>query len=115
MDVAKDGSYSLPTISPAYSTPQTLSVTNNGEETVNIQINNVASSEKVSVKNYSFAISAKHNTGIPQYVKIQTAKSTNLSYNSFMIEYAAPLVSYGTFSIMGALVYKLSSATITQP
>lgn len=116
VNIAKDGSYSLPTTSPVYSEPQTLSVSNNGEETtsaMDIEINGqVANGLQIHVKNYSFAISAKNNTGIAQYVKIQTAKSGNLDYNAHMIEYASPLVSYGSFGVMGALVYKLSKVEI---
>jgi len=109
----KTSNYSLPTVSPSYGIPKTLTVSNKEEvtKTLDVMVNGKQVNESLSVKNLSFYVNDNKNTGTPQYVSIQKSESSNkgIPNKAFMTEYAQSLICYGSFTSMGALIYKLSS------
>ena len=109
----KTSNYSLPTVSPSYGIPKTLTVSNKEEvtKTLDVMVNGRQVNESLSVKNLSFYVNDNKNTGTPQYVSIQKSESSNkgIPNKAFMTEYAQSLICYGSFTSMGALIYKLSS------
>lgn len=66
----------------------------------------------VPVKSYAFKIDEKYNTGINKLVFIQEDKvADKLCNRSIVCEYVEPVMS-GATTVLGALVYKLSSFTV---
>lgn len=117
IDVSENSNYSMPTISPTYGLPKTLSVKNNGEKqlTLNATYNGVKIENKsVAVKDYTYAISSDTNSGAQKYVAVQKSEITNLPNKALVIEYAEPLSIYGTFYCIGALVYTINTITVTE-
>ena len=117
VDVAKDAQFSMPTVTPQYGDAMTLALKNFDEITTKVNFNydgDEIKEEDMSVKCLSFAIDSQKNSGTPQYLKIQKAKSNKVSYNALLIEYAEPLVTYGSSSCMGALKYTLKSVSISK-
>lgn len=113
VSLEKTSNYSLPTVSPSYGIPKTLTVSNKEEvtKTLDVMVNGRQVNESLSVKNLSFYVNDNKNTGTPQYVSIQKSESSNkgIPNKAFMTEYAQSLICYGSFTSMGALIYKLSS------
>lgn len=111
LSIEKENSKSVLTVSPAYGNATPLLIRNNEESSQNVKLNINGSeiSENLSVKNLSFAVNDSKNTGIPQFVTIQKSGSENILSKALMLEYVEPLVCYGSFTQMGALVYKLTS------
>ncbi len=111
LSLEKDNSTSILTVAPAYKNATPLLIKNNEEtsQTVKVNVNGKEVNENLSIKNLSFNVNDSKNTGVPQYVSIQKAKSDNIPFKSLMVEYAEPLVCYGSIVSMGALIYKLSS------
>ena len=107
VEINKGGSFSLPTISPSYKSAQTLIAKNEYEDTKAFNVNG----EQVSVatKNISFNRNDTFNKGPAHYVVVQKSQSANLPYKSYMMQYASPLIAYGSFTSMGALVYTLTN------
>ena len=113
-----EASYTLPTVSPSYNEPKSLTVKNASESTHNIQsiTFNGVTYEKVDlpVKNLTFVISGTKNVGTQQNVIIQKSKTDKFPYyNSLLIEYAESLSEISSFSHLGALVYKLNAVEIS--
>ena len=111
LSLEKEKSTSVLTVAPAYKNATNLLVKNNEEvsQMIKLNVNGKEVNENLSVKNLSFNVNDSKNTGVAQYVSIQKAKSENIPYKSLMIEYAEPLICYGSISTMGALIYRLSS------
>lgn len=111
LSLEKETSTSVLTVAPAYKSATSLLVKNNEEtsQMVKLLVNGEEKNESLSLKNLSFNVNDNKNTGVPQYVSIQKAKSENIPFKSLMIEYAEPLICYGSIASMGALIYKLSS------
>lgn len=116
IDVAEEASYSLPTVSPSYVKPKTLTVKNNGDKqkTLDMTYNQTQINEDVAVKDCSFYLNTTNDAGTPQYVAVQKAASANekLPAKAFIIEYVEPLSIYGTFQRLGALKYTIKSVNI---
>ncbi len=113
VSIEKDGTFTLPTVAPAYGKATNLLVTNKDEvtKTLKINVNGTEIEESLSVKNLSFYVQDNKNTGTPQYVSIQKSASSKngIPHMAYMTEYAQPLICYGSFTYMGALIFKLSS------
>ncbi len=107
LDIGTNASKTISTVSSTYSQPQGLVIANNAENTKTVNVN--GQTVEVPVKNLTVKRSDKFNTGIPQYILLQKEAKDDLLNKSLIIEYAAPLTTYGTFLNMGALVYTLSS------
>ena len=108
ISVDLDSTFVLPTVSPAYSSPQELAIKNKSEETLSKSIEGLGDNLEIPVSNYMIYRNADKNTGCPQYAKIQKATSNNSK--SLLIEYSAALMPCDTpFAFMGVLVYSLSS------
>ena len=114
IDVAEDQSFSLPTVSPSYGVSKTLTVKNNGDKQISLDMtyNQTAINEEVSVKDCSFYLNTTNDSGTPQYVSVQKSASANLPSKALVIKYAEPLSIYGSFSRLGALVYTIKSVNI---
>ena len=114
----EEASYTLPTTSPSYSEPKSLTVKNVSESTYNllaISYNGQAlENVNLPVKNLTFVIGGTKNVGTQQNVVVQKAKSETFPYfNSLLIEYAESLSEITSFSHLGALVYKLNAVAIS--
>lgn len=109
LDIAEEGTANLPVISPVYGEQQTLLVTNSTENSKTATINGVDA--QIPVKNLNFKLSAKHNTGLPHYAFVQKSSPVNeIPNKALIIEYAAPICTYGAIYNLGAMVYTLTSA-----
>lgn len=107
LEIQKDGATAIPTVSPAYNSPQSLTIRCEDELTINSNYNQ--EDKQISVKKYAIFKSNKLNTGIPQYALVQKSEQNN---KSLLMEYASALVPYGSsFLMMGALVYRLASVS----
>ena len=112
LSLEKEKSTSILTVSPVYGKATPLLIKNNEESSQNVKlnINGEEISESLSIKNLSFSVNDSKNTGTPQYVTIQKSSSEKISSKALMLEYVHPLICYGNFTQMGALIYKLTSA-----
>lgn len=107
-------SSTLPTVSPVYGSAQDLSVTHFDTANESVTINGNAYS--IPCKYVSFGLSSTENSGRPQILFIQNEKVAGLSNDTnraYMVKYVYPLMTYGTFDSMGALVYTLQSVTLS--
>ena len=117
LDVEK--TYNLPTVSPTYGAPKSLTITNQDELTyafTNTFTYNGTPYEnlKMTAKNMTFVIGGTSNVGTEQNVIVQKAKSDDFPYyNALPVEYAESLSEMSSFNRLGALVYKLTDATVT--
>ena len=99
----------FPVVSSSYGSAQSLVVENTAENTKTANIN--GKTLEIPVKNLNFKRSTQYNTGIPHYILLQKESVPDLSNKALVIEYAAPLTTYGTFTTMGALVYSLRTVS----
>ena len=97
----------LPVITPAYDSPQTLTVTNNTENTTSWTIDGVQ--RDYVVKNLQVYRQDAYNRGLSQYLLVTKTSNDTPQLKSQVLQYAYPLLTYGTNNQMGALVYKLVS------
>ncbi len=110
LNITTEQTVSIPVVSPAYEKPQTLTFTNSTDTSKSTAINGVNAS--IPVQNVNFKLSANYNTGLAHYALIQKSSPVNeIPNKALLIEYAAPITTYGMFYNMGALVYTLTSAT----
>ena len=116
IDIAKDSTFMLPTISYAYGEAKNLRIDNESQtsEPVNIIYNGVQVTDNIAINNFSFMINDATKAGLSQYVSIQNVKSDNLPFSSLLYSYTEPLVEYGNMLNMGYLVYTLSSVEIVK-
>ena len=112
LDIANKSTKEITVVSTAYPAPQTLSVTNSKEYTVNKTLT-VNGEEKA---NLQFPVTSLHfnrkdglNIGLWQYALVQKNTNEQTNPKALLLEYASPLTSYGNYLTMGALVYKLTS------
>lgn len=106
------GTLNIPVVSPVYGKAQTMTITNSSENTKSVTINDVT--EQIPVKNLNFKLAQEYNTGTPQYAVIQKSSPNEqaIPNKALLIEYAMPIVSYGNFFSMGAMVYTLTDVEI---
>lgn len=102
----------IPVVSPVYGKAQTLTITNSSENTKSATIN--GETLQIPVKNLNFKLAQEYNTGTPQYALIQKSSPNEqvVPNKALLIEYAEPIISYGNFYSMGALVYTLTDVEI---
>lgn len=105
-DMDEKASKSIKVISPEYKDAQGIKITNDGKSQDKFTIN--GKEENVAYNTLSFRMDDQNKAGTLQYVKIQSAKSENLENNAYLLEYAKPLIYYGSFSNMGWLVFTVS-------
>ena len=112
----KDANTSIPTVSASYGQAKGLLITNGAEfeTTLNINVNGAPVNEKVSVKKLDYHVNESNNTGVPQYVTVQKSASGNIPSKALMTEYAHATMCYGTNTITGALIYKLTSVEFSK-
>ena len=114
IDVSKESSFSLPTVSYAYGEAKNLRIDNESQTTnpVELVVNGTEIKDNMPLNNYAFMINDATKAGIPQYVEIQSAKSDNLVFNALLHSYVEPLTAYGNMLSMGYLEYTLSNVEI---
>ncbi len=122
IEVDEKNSYRLPTISPSYGEPKTLlfSCNENPNSTYRNTIKFTSPKKtldkemEIPVRTVKFLIDSNRDTGAYHYVNIQTKKTDDIPHRALMTEYAAPIISYGAFQTLGAMVYKLTEVKIEQ-
>ncbi len=118
INISSGKSFYLPVVEASYKTDKTLLVTNQSENTgtFSFDYNGATySEEKIKVKNLKYSLDESKTSGKNQYVTIQKSESEsgNIPSMALMLKYVSPLMTYGTFANMGALVYTLNSVTVT--
>ncbi len=105
----------LPTISFSYDKPIDISAKkkNQANYTFNTLTYNGDNKDNTNmlVNNVEFYINTTNNRGSSKYLSIQCEEVNGIKNNALIVEYAEPLVS--SISTIGALVYKLTNATVT--
>ncbi|MBQ4098194.1 MAG: hypothetical protein IJC72_02690 [Clostridia bacterium] len=113
--VQEKTTHNLPVVSPSYGIEKTLAVTLKDSSTFRnnkgIAFGDAVAND-IPVNNVRYIINATENTGSYHFIKIQKSATKELPFKAFMVEYAAPLLAFGTFNCMGALVYTLESVTL---
>ena len=113
--VTENVTHNLPVVSPSYGLEKTLAVTLKDSSTFRndkgIAVGEVVANN-IPVNNVRYIINSTENTGSYHFVKIQKSATNELPFKAFMVEYAAPLLAFGTFNCMGALVYTLESVSL---
>lgn len=106
----------LPVVSPSYGVDKTLRITNKESSTISREItyNDTTANIEVPVNNFNFIISATENTGAFHYMKYQKSEAGHLPNRALLVEYASPLISFGAFGCLGALVYRLDSVQVSK-
>lgn len=115
LTIESESSTPLPTASPSYQTPKSLTVTNHDEFSLALTVNyngEEKTAPQLPVKKLGFVLSDDKNKGAPQYAIIQSAENGDIPFRSLLVEYVQPLTTYGTFVYMGALKYTLKSVEI---
>lgn len=109
IDVAKSEKsqtvFALPTVSPVYGSAQELAVKYFADSTEKI------GEASIPVRCLSFGLNQTNNSGKSQLVYVQNASVEGFNggtNNSVIVKYVEPLMTYGTFESMGALVYTLT-------
>ncbi len=108
-------SATIPTISFTYD--DAVEITANNRNTVDYEIKGLTYNGQaipdttMKVKNVEFGINATNNRGSSKYMYIQKEAVNGINNNALIVEYAEPLLS--GFANVGALVYKLTNATVT--
>ena len=114
IDVAVDNIYELPTVSTSYPEPKTLNVMNLRETSRTVTVNGLGENVTIPVMNLRFNVKEGLNTGLSQYALVQKNTIDSSNPKALLIEYSSPLVSDGTYLIMGALVYSLNSVSYSK-
>ena len=103
----------IPTVATNYGDYKSLAITNKAEneQEITVKVNGSEKTERIKVKNLSYAINSKNGAGTSQKVVIQKSdKSSAIPDKALMIEYAEPLITQSSPSKLGALVYTLTEA-----
>lgn len=120
LELKENVSKSIPAISTTYGTPQSLLVTNYLSDVQNLVINEndvPGTATDYAVNCVTFKLSsaaqsclggANQNTGREQILFIQKGKGGLSANKSQIIKYVTPLTAYGSFNVMGSLVYTLT-------
>lgn len=100
--------------SPSYDAPQTLSVTNTvkSEEEFTLNYNGSEIKENIKYNSLSFGIKSSNKSGAAQYVNVQSEASASVAFNALVLKYVKPLITYGNFLRMGALVFTLTEVIV---
>lgn len=111
-NIQKDATYNLPTVHPSYGEKQILALKHfaDVEKEITFNFNGEDKTVKFSANGVSFSVNSANSSGTPQVTFIQSAAKDGVD-KSLLIEYVEPIVEYGSFARLGALVYTLSQAT----
>ncbi len=104
----------LPTVSPVYGDAQDLAITHFDGANETVTVNGTEYS--IPCKYVSMGLGTTSNSGRSQLLFIQNGKVENLfggENRSVMVKYVYPLMTYGSFDSMGALIYTLESVVRT--
>ena len=116
VEVPEKNPIELPVISPSYGVDKTLRITNKDSSTARQEVtyNGHKETLEIPVMNYNFIIAATENTGSYHYMNYPKSEvADKLPNRTLLVEYASPLISFGAFGCLGALVYKLNSVEVT--
>lgn len=114
LDLEEEGRTLIPTVSYTYGDAQDLLITNEGNSVELAEVNGIK--EDISLSQYSFVKSNTTSAGTEHLVYIQrkTEEQKQLAYNSLLYKYVSPLTTYGNIMPIGALVYTLTSVSISK-
>lgn len=114
LSLEEEGSMLLPTVSYTYGESKDLIVKylTSGTKDMNITYNGNTVQTPISYKKITFSINSINSAGAEQTVLIQKDKTDDIPLKALLLSYEEPLVAYGTFSPMGALVYTLTDIEI---
>lgn len=117
LNVEEKANVIIPVVSPSYGTAKSLQISYTDSSTYRKTISyndgsNTTSASEIPVKNFNFMISATENTGALHYMKYQKDSVEGLPFRSLLVEYAAPVISFSSYSCLGAMVYQLDSVTV---
>jgi len=115
LSLAEEATTKIDFVSPTYGQAKTLMVKNQAtlSSVINVSYNGgEKKQETIASKHLSFFINENRQSGSPQYVVIQDAKSDNLGNRALPLVYAETLTTYGSFMSMGALVYTISDVSV---
>ena len=119
-DTPSTSTVTLSVIDPTYGTPQSLgfkqSSSNNQDFNFTYNEQGALDAEKLPIRNVVFAMNNLNATGYNHYLKMQVGKSTNDSVKSkaLLVQYAMPLVAYGSISSLGVMQYDLQTAIVNE-
>lgn len=121
----KETTQDLPVYTYVYGKPQNITVakSTNTAEDFTIALNGAESkTAELAITPYKLSLNTTSgcttgtNTGRPQIAFINTAKDVAPeilgSNRTIIVKYVQPLIEYSSYASMGALVYKLNSATL---
>ena len=101
-------------VSPEYDKSVSLSIANTAksEEEFTITYNGEEVKETLKYNSYSYLVNSNNVSGSAQYVNIQSESAGKIANNALILKYSKPLIAYGSFSKMGALVFTLTDVVI---
>ena len=101
LEIAEKSGINIPVVSPTFGAPQSLALSNEAENTITTTLNGYKDVE-IPVRNIKFNVSNKFNTGASHFVLVQKGSTNDSIPNkALIIEYASPLVAYGSFVNLG--------------
>ena len=121
LNIKKDDSTTLPTITYMYNKPMNLLVKNDSESSFTfnsltyngIVYDQTTSKVEMPTKNLSISLSGTTHTGSKKYLTLQKDAVSGIANYALPVEYAECLFENASLNTLGALVYTLKTATIT--
>ena len=118
LNLAKGKSSTMPTVTYVYNGPKTLLIKNNSQSSMVLgEINyngTTLTNVDMPVKNLVIAIDGSDHVGANKYLTLQSEKVGDIENFAFPVEYAESIIENHSYNMIGALVYKLKSVSITK-
>lgn len=113
LKIEEKASETIQAVSSGYEAPQPIKITNTALAEKQFTLKNYNGAENVTetikYSSLSFSLDKTNASGTPQYASVQTEAAGNIKNTCLLLEYVKPLITYGTFMSMGALVFTLDS------
>ena len=108
--IEEKSSKNIAVISPSFNNPESIKITNNGNATekFTIKYNGADITEDIAYTNLAFNLSDTNASGKPKYLSVQKDKAGALPNFNIPLKFAEPLVLYGSFINLGALVFTIA-------
>lgn len=118
LNIKKGNSTTIPTITYMYNEPKDLIIKNHSESSLTRTLDYNGSGEvelDIPIKNLLIGITGTDHVGSTKYLTLQKDKVGDIENYALPIEYAESIFIFenGSFSTIGALVYKLNKVDIT--
>lgn len=107
------GTHQLPTVSPVYGNPQNIGISYFDDSNEIVTVNDTEYT--IPCKALAFSLSNTQESGRTQLIFTQNGTVENLlggANRALIVKYVEPLMTYGAFDSMGALVYELKTVTV---